>query len=196
MGPPFYWTESGFRKESGRSAARCTKSGSVTLDPIAAAPDAQMRELVHDFAVPEARADRRCTPARAIASLNRPPDGRSGRGERAGRAAFSGRRLPLAQAAPPPIRAAPRHRSSGRRRSCHLPAQAEHAGARVREIVHGIARRPPWPKGRGALGQTELRPSRGRVRGKRYQPPVRRAPGSKRSAVPSLLEQAPAPPEF
>ena len=48
-GASLYWTESGFRKELGRSAARFMESRSVALDPIAAAPDAQMRELVDDF---------------------------------------------------------------------------------------------------------------------------------------------------
>jgi hypothetical protein len=47
--PLSYWTESGFRKESERSAARFMESRSVALDPIAAAPDAQMREVVDDF---------------------------------------------------------------------------------------------------------------------------------------------------
>ena len=131
-----------------RFLSRNDTHGAVVVDSRRPEMDERLRRFFERLtarrhAVREARADRRRAPTRPIQSLNRPPDSRPGRGERAGRAAGSRRRLPLSQAAPPPVRAPPRHPSSGRRRPCHLPPQGEHAGASARETVHGIANMKP-----------------------------------------------------
>ena len=114
-----------------------------------------------------------------------------GRSERAGRAAGSRRRLPLAQATPPPIRAPPRHRSSRRHRSRHLSAQAEHSGAGARETVHSTT---SMKHQRGRFDHSSPAsvnpPSRGRTQA--YADMIDEATGRIEDAITSIVTLAAA----